>query len=40
MYRLIVETLLGLQREGGRLLVNTRVPRAWDTFKIHCRPAG
>ena len=37
MYRLIVETLLGLQLEGGRLLVNPRVPRAWDTFKIHYR---
>jgi cyclic beta-1,2-glucan synthetase len=37
MYRLIVETLLGLQLEGGRLLVNPRVPRAWGTFKIHYR---
>jgi cellobiose phosphorylase len=38
MYRLIVETLLGLRLEGGgRLLVNPRVPRTWDTFRIHYR---
>ncbi len=37
MYRMIVETLLGLRLEDGRLLVNPLVPRAWDTFKIHYR---
>jgi cellobiose phosphorylase len=37
MYRMIVETLLGLRIEGNRLLLGPRVPRAWDTFKIHYR---
>jgi cyclic beta-1,2-glucan synthetase len=37
MYRLIVETLLGLRLEVDRLRVNPRLPRAWDSFKIHYR---
>jgi len=37
MYRLIVETLLGLRLEVDKLHVNPRLPRAWDAFKIHYR---
>jgi len=37
MYRLIVETLLGLRLEGGRLCVRPLVPRAWPGFRIHYR---
>jgi cyclic beta-1,2-glucan synthetase len=40
MYRMIVETLLGLRIEGDRLLLGPRVPRAWDTFRIHYRHRG
>ncbi|HVR35096.1 MAG TPA: glucoamylase family protein, partial [Methylomirabilota bacterium] len=37
MYRLIVETLLGLRLEGGRVSLNPRMPRAWESLKIHYR---
>ncbi len=37
MYRLIVETLLGVQLEAGRLHINPSLPRAWDSFKLHYR---
>jgi cyclic beta-1,2-glucan synthetase len=37
MYRLIVETLLGLSLEIDQLRLTPRMPRAWDTFKIHYR---
>jgi cellobiose phosphorylase len=37
MYRLIVETLLGLRLEVDKLRLNPRLPRAWETFKIHYR---
>ena len=37
MYRMIVETLLGLRLEIDKLRVNPRLPRAWETFKIHYR---
>ncbi|MDP3244718.1 MAG: glucoamylase family protein, partial [bacterium] len=37
MYRMIVETLLGLQLEGDKLRLNPRLPRAWETFKMHYR---
>src|SRR4029077_3972853 len=37
MYRLIVETLLGLQLEVDTLRLNPRLPRAWESFKIHYR---
>jgi cellobiose phosphorylase len=37
MYRLIVETLLGLRLEGDRLRVNPRLPRDWDSFRVHYR---
>jgi cellobiose phosphorylase len=37
MYRLVTETLLGLQREGDRLIVTPRLPKEWGPFKIHYR---
>ena len=37
MFRLIVETLLGLRLEVDKLHMNPRLPRAWDSFKIHYR---
>jgi cellobiose phosphorylase len=37
MYRLITESLLGLQREGDRLRFNPRPPKAWPSFRIHYR---
>jgi cellobiose phosphorylase len=37
MYRLIVETLLGLRLEGNRVSLNPRMPRAWNSLKIHYR---
>ncbi len=37
MYRMIVETLLGLRLEVDRLRINPRLPRAWDSLKLHYR---
>ncbi|MBL8423959.1 MAG: cyclic beta 1-2 glucan synthetase [Candidatus Accumulibacter phosphatis] len=37
MYRLLVESLLGLRREGEQLHVNPCLPRAWPGFRIHYR---
>jgi cellobiose phosphorylase len=37
MYRLIVETLLGLRLEADQLRVSPRLPRAWDSLKLHYR---
>jgi cellobiose phosphorylase len=37
MYRLIVETLLGLQLEVDQMRLNPRLPRAWESLKIHYR---
>lgn len=37
MYRLIVETLLGLQLKVDHLLIAPRIPADWDTYKIHYR---
>ncbi len=37
MYRLTVETLLGLQREGDHLSIAPCVPTDWDSYKIHYR---
>jgi cellobiose phosphorylase len=37
MYRMIVETLLGLRLEADTLRLNPRLPRAWESFKIHYR---
>ncbi|OGA15571.1 MAG: hypothetical protein A3H32_07345 [Betaproteobacteria bacterium RIFCSPLOWO2_02_FULL_63_19] len=37
MYRLIVESLLGLKREGDTLRFAPCVPADWETFKLHYR---
>ena len=37
MYRLLTETLLGVHREGDRLRLKPRPPKAWDSYKIHYR---
>jgi len=37
MYRLIVERLLGLRLEADQLRVSPRLPRAWESFKLHYR---
>jgi cellobiose phosphorylase len=40
MYRLLVETLLGVNIEGTRLRLEPRLPKRWKTFKIHYRFRG
>jgi cellobiose phosphorylase len=37
MYRLIVETLFGLRLEADQLRVSPRLPRAWESLKLHYR---
>ncbi len=37
MYRLIVESLLGLKLEAGHLRVSPCIPPGWNGFKIHYR---
>ncbi|MCW8929422.1 MAG: cyclic beta 1-2 glucan synthetase, partial [Gammaproteobacteria bacterium] len=37
MYRLSVETLLGLQLEGDHLRIAPCIPADWDSYKIHYR---
>ena len=37
MYRLIVETLLGLSLETDKLRLKTQLPAAWDSLKLHYR---
>jgi len=37
MYRLLVETLLGVQLEVGQLRVQPRLPKAWPSIKLHYR---
>jgi cellobiose phosphorylase len=37
MYRLLVETLLGVNREGDQLRIEPRMPAAWTAYKIHYR---
>jgi cellobiose phosphorylase len=37
MYRLLVETLLGVNLEGDRLRLAPRMPPSWTTYKIHYR---
>ncbi len=37
MYRLLVETLLGVHREGDRLHLTPHLPKAWNTYKVHYR---
>jgi cellobiose phosphorylase len=37
MYRLLIETLLGVHREGDQLRLTPRLPRIWNSYKIHYR---
>ncbi len=37
MYRLVIESLLGLRRERDRLRVEPLMPRGWDGFDLHYR---
>jgi cellobiose phosphorylase len=37
MYRLLIETLLGVNLEGDQLRLAPRLPKTWATFKIHYR---
>ena len=37
MYRLIVESLLGLRLAVDKLHVNPCIPPDWDAFKVHYR---
>jgi cellobiose phosphorylase len=37
MYRLLIETLLGVNLEGDRLRLTPRLPESWTTYKIHYR---
>jgi cellobiose phosphorylase len=37
MYRLLVETLLGVNREGEQLRLKPRLPKKWPSLKIHYR---
>jgi cellobiose phosphorylase len=37
MYRLLVESLLGVIREGQRLRIRARLPAAWPVCTIHYR---
>lgn len=37
MYRLLVETLLGVNLEGDHLHLTPRMPKTWTTYKIHYR---
>jgi cellobiose phosphorylase len=40
MYRLLVETLLGVNLEGMKLRLEPHLPERWSTFKIHYRFRG
>ncbi|HXA45652.1 MAG TPA: glycosyl hydrolase family 65 protein, partial [Candidatus Angelobacter sp.] len=37
MYRLLIETLLGVNREGDQLRLTPRLPKNWTQYKIHYR---
>src|SRR5690349_13057455 len=37
MYRLLIETLIGLNLEGNQLRLSPRLPKAWTAFTIHYR---
>jgi len=37
MYRLLVETLLGVQLEGEKLRIKPRLPADWPSLKLHYR---
>jgi cellobiose phosphorylase len=40
MYRLIVESLLGVERLGQRLVLSPQLPSDWDGFRLHYRYRG
>ena len=37
MYRLLVETFLGANREGDQLRLHPRLPPKWNSYKLHYR---
>jgi len=37
MYRLLADTLLGMNLEGDHLRLTPHLPKAWDSFKVHYR---
>jgi len=37
MYRLLMETLLGVNREGDALRLSPQLPKSWPSFAIHYR---
>ena len=37
MYRLLIETLLGVNLEGDQLRLTPRMPKGWTSYKIHYR---
>ncbi len=37
MYRLLIETLLGVNLAGDQLRLTPRLPKSWTTCKIHYR---
>jgi cellobiose phosphorylase len=37
MYRLLLETLLGVNLEGNQLRLTPSMPRKWSTFTVHYR---
>jgi len=37
MYRLLIETLLGVNLEGDQLRLTPRMPKSWSSYKIHYR---
>jgi cellobiose phosphorylase len=37
MYRLLLETLLGVNLEGDQLRLTPSLPKTWDTFTLHYR---
>ena len=37
MYRLIIESFLGLQQQGDKLKFVPCIPEEWESFKVHHR---
>jgi cellobiose phosphorylase len=37
MYRLLIDTLLGVNLEGDKLRLDPRLPESWESYKIHYR---
>jgi cellobiose phosphorylase len=37
MYRLLLETLLGVNLEGNQLRLTPSLPKTWNTFTLHYR---